>query len=167
MKKFLLLVSVVFFCGTALAQNVPTLELFYGAECPHCHKELEWLPTLAKQYPELKIEKYETWHNEENSKLFKAKMAELGQEAQGVPTNIIDGQAVVGFSDEQKTKILNIVEQYYGKPVEIDANDERATPADGEHVSAALTNTQKMLFGGGVLLILILGAVLFTRKKDA
>ncbi len=87
------------------------LELFYGEECPHCHNELEWLDSLdMNKYPNLRIEKYETWHDEENSDLFKARMKELGEVAQGVPTNIIGGEVVVGFSDELKEKILGLIE---------------------------------------------------------
>ncbi len=41
---------------------------FYGTECPHC---LRMAPLVEKLEKELnvKVEKHETWHDEENEKL--------------------------------------------------------------------------------------------------
>ncbi len=43
---------------------------FFGAECPHCHRMDPLLERLEKEEG-LKVEKYETWHNEENAKKMK------------------------------------------------------------------------------------------------
>ncbi len=44
---------------------------FYGAECPHCHRMDIHVEKLEKE-ENVKVEKFETWHNEENA----IKMAE-------------------------------------------------------------------------------------------
>jgi len=54
---------------------------FYGEECPHC-KNMEPLIDKLEKEENVKIEKLEVWHNEENTKLMK----ELGEgKCQGVP----------------------------------------------------------------------------------
>jgi len=64
---------------------------FYGKECPHCVTMMPLVERLEKEAG-LKVEKYEVWHNEENTK----KMAEYDKgRCGGVPffintdTNVI------------------------------------------------------------------------------
>ena len=64
---------------------------FYGKECPHCITMMPLVEKLEKEAG-LKVEKYEVWHNEENTK----KMAEYDKgRCGGVPffintdTNVI------------------------------------------------------------------------------
>lgn len=40
--------------------------MFYGAECPHCHKMMPIVDKVEKDM-KIKIEKLEVWHNEENA----------------------------------------------------------------------------------------------------
>lgn len=119
MKKILLtlLVLCLGFASvvTSLqAQRIPTLTFFHGATCPHCHNEKKWFPELKQMYPDLQINEYEVWNNPENKALFEARMRELGQEAGGVPTNVIGEEVIVGFN---KSAILAAMEKNYGAPV--------------------------------------------------
>lgn len=43
------------------------LLFFYGQECSHCHAMFPLVEKL-EQETGVKIEKYETWHNEENAR---------------------------------------------------------------------------------------------------
>ena len=43
---------------------------FYGTECPHCIKMNPLVDKLEKE-KEVKVQKLEVWHNEENAKLMK------------------------------------------------------------------------------------------------
>lgn len=117
MKKIisfsLLIASFLILIPASFAQKIPTLEMFHGRECPHCHKQMEWLPELKEMYPDVEIKKYEVWHDTENQALFSARMAELGKKAEGVPTNIIEGDVSVGFNPVQ---ILQLMEKHYGAP---------------------------------------------------
>lgn len=40
---------------------------FYGAECAHCKRMAQLVDELEKEL-KIKIEKFETWHSEENAK---------------------------------------------------------------------------------------------------
>jgi glutaredoxin len=122
MKKILLTLIVAFgFLSLGLinqntveAQKIPTMTLFHGATCPHCINLKKWLPELQTMYPDLKINEYEVWSNPENQLLFEARMRELGQEAGGVPTNIIGEDVIVGFN---KKGLIAAMEKNFGAPV--------------------------------------------------
>ena len=43
------------------------LLFFYGQECSHCHAMFPLVEKLEKEEG-IKMEKYETWHNEENAR---------------------------------------------------------------------------------------------------
>ena len=116
MNKFfrgILIALIISLSSSAYAQKLPVLDFFYGAECPHCHDEMKIFPILKKMYPNLVINKYETWHNPENKKLAEDRLAKLGETLEGVPTNIIEENVIVGF---QKEKMLKVLEKSYGKP---------------------------------------------------
>lgn len=98
MKKVLFAVFGTILCfGVAQAQQMPVLELFYGAECPHCHEEMEWLEDVQEKHTELVVHKYEVWHNVENQLLMKKRLQELNTAALGVPINIIGDAVIMGF----------------------------------------------------------------------
>lgn len=71
---------------------------FYGKECPHC---VVMMPLVDKLIAEgTKIEKFETWHNDENAK----KMEEYDRGlCGGVPFfyNTESKQFICGDSDEK------------------------------------------------------------------
>ncbi|MCK5460840.1 hypothetical protein KAI58_02555 [Candidatus Gracilibacteria bacterium] len=115
-----LLYAFGFFLFSALAptqhlnaQQIPTIDFFYGEECTHCHDEIDWFPELKKMYPDLKINKFEIWHNSENLNLVKNQLKKFNQKFSGVPTSIVAGEIIVGFDPE---KILEIFEIKYGAP---------------------------------------------------
>ena len=119
MKYILSLVlGLLFFTsvGSVSAQKAPVLELFHGRDCPHCHAELDWLPELEALYPGLVIDKKEVWFDTANQAAFDKRMAGLGLEAAGVPTNVIGDEVVVGFD---KDAILELMRKHYGAPIKI------------------------------------------------
>lgn len=113
LKTFFALSLALLVYNTTLAQKIPVLELYHGRDCPHCHKELAWLPELEEMYPDLKIESYEVWYDAANQQRFDKRMQSLGQKASGVPTNIINNEVVVGFDKEA---ILALMQKHYGSP---------------------------------------------------
>ncbi|MCF7846483.1 MAG: hypothetical protein K9M51_00125 [Candidatus Gracilibacteria bacterium] len=117
MRKFILFLCALFLVGGGLAQaqRIPTLEFFYGEECPHCHEEMEWFPEIQEMYPDLRIEKYEVWHDAQNKALWRERLAELGHKPMGVPTNIIGETVIVGFVP---AKIRDALARQYGEPAQ-------------------------------------------------
>lgn len=56
---------------------------FYGEECPHCIKMRELTDKLMKEYPEVKVERVEVWHNKKNMEFIKE--CDKNDECGGVP----------------------------------------------------------------------------------
>ena len=82
-----------------------TIYLFYGEECPHC-KELEkYLDEMIKVHPEIKIERREVWHNNDNLNLLKSKAAERGVEAKNVPVVFVGHQTFIGYASDEMTGV--------------------------------------------------------------
>jgi cytochrome c biogenesis protein CcdA/glutaredoxin len=127
-KKIALLCFFSFSLLSSLVQanDFPIFELYYGAECPHCHEEMKWLNSIQEAYPELKIEKFEVWHNSTNKKLWQQRMTELNHEIQGVPTNIIGDQVIVGFKKHEIEKALELAVE--------DLSNEKNTPIWEEYL---------------------------------
>lgn len=123
MKKLYLLIFLTLFFllpFNASAKTV-TINLFYGAECPHCESEGEYLKTLKKQYGDnIKIKKYEVWHNKENSKLLEKVRKALNNEDNGVPYTVIGTTDMTGFNDDTATKIKKLIKKNITSP-DIDA----------------------------------------------
>ena len=157
MKKFrgiLIAIMLTFSLTQVFAQKVPVIELFHGAECPHCHAEMKFLPVLEKMYPDLKIEKYEVWHNEENKALADKRLAEFGQKLEGVPTNIIGEDVIVGFQPE---KMIKVLEKNYGKPAISREEAEKTKPTENP--------AKKWILGAILAIIIAGGAYSFLGKK--
>ncbi len=125
MKKVLLsLFGAALLFGGAQAQQMPVLDLFYGAECPHCHDEMEWLERVEEFHPELQVNKYEVWHDAGNRLLMQTRLRELGKTATGVPVNVIDGEVIVGFKREA---ILEQLETSFGLDCDLSCTSDEAS----------------------------------------
>lgn len=113
MKKLLFPLLMLLLLGTVQAQKVASLDLFHGRECPHCHQFIDWIPEIQKAYPDIQINQYEVWHDLKNQKKFQDTMSELGLEASGVPTIVVEGEVITGFNPERTAQLL---QENYGTP---------------------------------------------------
>ncbi len=114
--KYLLFVLVMFLIviPTANAKEEVNLYLFWGDGCPHCEAAQEYLEDLQKEFDNLKITKYEVWHNEDNNQLMKKIASETGKSITGVPVTIIGETIITGFSIPTEHQIQRAV-AYYSK----------------------------------------------------
>ena len=115
LKKSILFLVILFSLSAlpsqTLAQEEPVdLIFFYGQGCPHCANEEVFLDDIAQQYPSLKIQKYETYFNQENRELFETLSAAYGKKMGGVPTTFIENDVIVGFNDKIAKNIISIIE---------------------------------------------------------
>ena len=113
MKKWLLLLVLFLFPYVSFAKEDVTLYFFHGDGCPHCAEESVFLEKLQNDYPDLKIEKYEVWYDEENSALLQKVQQELHIERMGVPTTIIGDVYMVGYSEETANVIKRAIDFFY------------------------------------------------------
>ena len=91
--------------------------LYYGAECPKCEAEREWLAELAQEYP-IVVTEIEVWHDPGNRELFAAAGDELGFQAGSVPTTVIQQRVWIGYTDALLADIGDAVDlATSGEPV--------------------------------------------------
>ncbi|HEY5714140.1 MAG TPA: hypothetical protein VIT68_02200 [Candidatus Gracilibacteria bacterium] len=144
MKKIIIVLAFLLIPSLVWAQVIPKMEFYHGEECPHCKKQHKWLPELREMYPDLEIEIYEVWHDEANQKKMQARLDELGKESTGVPTNIIEGDVIVGFNPEA---ILESLARHYGPPAEVEPKAlEDNTVGDNASIWQKFLNWIKGLF---------------------
>lgn len=108
MKKFG--IAIVFLALLLPFQvGATTLSFFYGQGCPHCAKEEIFLKELQKEYPELEINAYETWYNEENATLLKKVKESFDEVNPYVPYTVIGNKTWTGYQESYDTEIRNYV----------------------------------------------------------
>lgn len=73
-----------------------TVYFFYGEECPHCHTVRPVVESLREKYPDVDFRFLEVYHNQENFKVFAAKVHESGSTSSGVPQVIVGDTVLVG-----------------------------------------------------------------------
>lgn len=94
-----------------------TIYLFYGSECPHCEALMKYLDKLLSEnkYKNVKLEKYEVWHNQKNAE----KLADIDKifkkNSSGVPYLIIGTNVIVGYGSSADEEIENIIDFYLNK----------------------------------------------------
>lgn len=104
---FVLALSIVMVLAGSRADALPrqdgagpdetVLVVFHGEGCPHCARALEFLDGLHDRWPDLRIERYEVWHDQGNEALFRRYAADHGIDPTGVPTTFLAHRTWVGF----------------------------------------------------------------------
>lgn len=111
--KYLVLALLAFLIiPNVNAKEQVNLYLFWGDGCPHCEAEQGYLEDLQKEFDNLKIQKYEVWHNEENNQFMKQISKETNKSLNGVPVTIIGQTIITGFSDATEQEIRRAVSYY-------------------------------------------------------
>lgn len=89
MKKIIVILSFFsFIFSFALAQDKPTMILFYGETCPHCKVEKWYIDQLSEKY-DFDLVKYEVYFDQDNQKLMEEYADKLWARFDGVPTVIM------------------------------------------------------------------------------
>lgn len=94
MKKIIkcfFLFLLIFFISDVNAKEI-NIDFFYGNGCPICSKEEKFLEEIEKKY-DVKINKYETWYNEENAKLLDETKEKYNTTGRGVPYTVVEDNA--------------------------------------------------------------------------
>lgn len=107
MKKITkVLISIFLFAGilsllptNAYAAGDLNIYLFWGNGCPHCAVEKTYLAEILPEYPNVKLNTYEIYNNQQNVKFMQKAADELNVNASGVPFLIIGDKEYVGFDE--------------------------------------------------------------------
>lgn len=90
-----------------------TVYFFHGAECPHCAEETEYLNELQAEYKEqIRIVKYEVWHDVNNEALCNKVKEYFNTSAKGVPFTVIGEKYFSGYNSYVGEDIKSAIDNY-------------------------------------------------------
>ncbi len=115
MKKLLFFIVCLLFLILPLNVNAKELNmyLFYGQECPHCEAEIEYLDGYLKNKSNIKLYKYEVWHNTDNAGKMQLVADSLNTTADSVPFLVIGNKTLHGYNkDYTNNKINDYIDCY-------------------------------------------------------
>ncbi len=119
MRKYLkillfFLLSISFFGIVNAKDKDITMYFFHGDGCPHCAAEEKFIEEHKDDFKNVKVVKYEVWHNDDNVKLLKNVIKKFDYETNSIPFNVIGNTIITGYSDAAGTsnKILNSIKYY-------------------------------------------------------
>jgi len=108
--KLLFLAVLVLLAGQlALAAEQPAGEesdgainitIFYGRECPYCHKTMALLEEIKAENPAVRVEDFEIYHNTENLALYRETLEKYGFDPNRirVPLTIVEDRPIFGYA---------------------------------------------------------------------
>lgn len=95
------------------SKNDLNLYLFYGRECPHCEDLLNYLEPYIKDKDNIKLYKYEVWHDQKNLEKLEEVYKIMTDSNSGVPYLVIGNTGISGFSEKlTPDKITSSIEYY-------------------------------------------------------
>lgn len=111
--KYLLVIILMFVSiSVASAKNYVDLYLFHSDSCPHCKAEISYLKLLENKYDYLKIHYYEV---SKYPKLTDKVRDVYNIDNSYVPLTIVGSDYVIGFSDDTKEQLNNMITSYHKK----------------------------------------------------
>lgn len=94
--------------------NKVNIYFFWGNGCPHCAEEFEFFESIKDKYGDYyNLYTFETWHNEENSKLIYTFGESMGDKITGIPYTIIGDKSFTGFEERYKNDFISAIEKQH------------------------------------------------------
>lgn len=99
--------------------------LFRWLSCNHCHDAIEFFNEILPEYKDkIKMRSYETSANQDNYKLQEKVVSHFNIGKTGVPLIVIGENTFYGFSDDDKDKIKEAIDNVYNDTERYDMFDE-------------------------------------------
>ncbi len=113
-KTFFLLILILWtlsppFQNAVNAENQVELYFFYDDACTHCVDENIYLDELETRYENIVIHRYEVMESQQNAILFQQVRDAFDKRTALTPFLVIGGVALIGFSEQTKTDIDNLI----------------------------------------------------------
>ena len=117
--------------------NQITIYLFRGKGCGYCRSFLSFLNSITNEYGQyFKLVSFETWYDEDNSKLLSTISSFMGEQAGGVPYIIIGDQVFPGYADSYDDSIKSAITSLYESKERYDVFEEYNKAVDAERKAA-------------------------------
>lgn len=113
MKKAFLFLILFFTSFIMVDAKEINIHLFYGKECVHCKEEMKFLQEYINEKDNIKLYKYEVWHNQNNqNRLIEVKEL-LETKENGIPFLVIGNQVISGYYAKYTNQKIKDVVSYY------------------------------------------------------
>ena len=89
--------------------------LFYGDGCPHCAALEKFLNSYLKDYPNVEVQRFEVWHNEENLQTLRDVIELLDSKEAALPFFVIGNSVIVGYDEEYTPERIKSAVIYYSQ----------------------------------------------------
>lgn len=151
--------------------NEVIVYFFRGEGCSHCAEAEAWFKSIEEEYgSKFEIKDYETWYNEDNSKLMTKVAKARGEEetATGVPYIIIGDKSWVGFAEDNKQQIIDKINEMYdtAKSERYDIMSFLANIKEDDEKKSSSSDVVAL-----IIIILVAGGtgagIYFARKQNA
>lgn len=111
-----MLLVLISFPGNSYAEEQKSVYItqFYGAGCPHCAAEEEFLSTIDTENANIEIRYLEVYNNKTNFNILKNVSEQINEEVTGVPFLLICDEAITGYLNDDTTgeQISSIIKKY-------------------------------------------------------
>lgn len=140
-----------------------SIYLFRGKGCGYCRAFLTFLNSITDEYGKyFKVVSFESWYDENNSKLLSTISEFLGEPASGVPYIIIGDKVFGGYAESYDDGIKEAIKTLYDSEDRYDVfeayNDSIETSLS---TTAAVTIWNFVITGLGVLIV-----ILYVKKSN-
>ena len=164
----------------AVDDNKPTIYLFRGQGCGHCHELIKFLnDSLEENGKYFNIVIYEVWNNTGNLELLHKVASILNEDVKGVPYLVIGDYVFNGYinNDSFNIPIISRIKKLYESDNAYDVmkhlEDKEETKEDKEE---AKENTSTKTYGknekdiswyieGGICLVLVIIIIIYIRSE--
>lgn len=139
------------------SDNQITIYLFRGKGCGYCKRFLTFLNSIVPEYGKyFKLESYEVWYDNSNSKLLDKVSSFLDEDAGGVPYIIIGDQVFPGYASVYDDSIKQAIVNLYNSTDRYDVFEEMAK-AEAEANKSSNGNTITIVIWSCVFTIVGVG----------
>ncbi len=116
------------------------LVFFYGRGCPHCAAMREFLDTMRRRYPELRLRDYEVYFDAADARLFERMAAAYKMRIEGVPTAFLGDRVFSGYAEDMQPEIEQAIQACIA----------RHCPSPLDRVAGAVPRAPLLTFGAVV-----------------
>jgi len=100
-------------------QVVVHLYMYWGLQCPHCHKAMPFIKKMARDYPWIKVHLREISENRRNQVAMYNMAEAIGESNVAIPAFFYCGYLYTGWGDAETTGawLVDELKQCRGNPV--------------------------------------------------
>lgn len=144
-----------------------TIYLFRGKGCAYCRSFLTFLNGIAEEYGKyFKVVAFETWYDENNTKLLEGLSEFMESPAQGVPYIIIGKQVFPGYASDYDESIKSTIKAEYEAEERYDAIEAYNDHLEELERAEFSANNRIIIWNFAFILIATISIILYVNHSN-